>query len=352
MRNLTFCALLLLLPGCASKQNAPASKLSDIETLPPHLVYNCNIDDLRGNILYRLPGESCVFFSDGSVIASSGKKLTAYDKKLKIKWSKDFTYLHHTFRKSEVADELLMLESQLDRGRKSGRRSDVMVVTDLNGHTLKKANFNALLLDLENFNPETMAAQEAHWVDAVFKINKPIFEKSHVNSFYELSKTVDGKKIHTGYVINCYFKRKIFLLDKELKKIVHVIDTGGRGLHDVHQLNDNQLIFYQNNNPNAKGANQSTITGYDLQRKIFFEIYTPVSGVTAPFCSSVQVLGEHRLLVTHSNCADATKTSRALLEYADLNNKKSTFYFFEPSVAVSNAQLQNLTEFLKNNSGM
>lgn len=72
--------------------------------------------------------------------------------------------------------------------------------------------------------------------------NGPQVEMTHVNSIQEI---LNEKKQVDGYIVNCLLQRLIFIFDKNLKEIQHVIETNAF-VHDVQLFGPRQLIYYVN----------------------------------------------------------------------------------------------------------
>jgi hypothetical protein len=340
------CSLL----ACAHSYKVSSENIAELAAFPPHIEVNCRIYNKLGEQLRTYPGSFCIYEDSGELIMADKNKVTRYDKKLKPLWEKTFNYIHHQFRKSAVTGNILFIDSELEKKEQQNFRHDVLKIIDENGRTLKSVNLKNVLIQIEKRGHKINSAVEADWFKNVAGPDTSYYENTHINSFYELYETVNGKTELFGYVANCFHQDMVIILDKDLKQVVRVIDTGVRALHDVQPFNQ-KLVFYQNRDSKLHEEFSAKIVAYSFASNSFETIYKPANKkFTALACSSVQMLDTTYMFLFHSACVffpNKTLTYN-VLEFVNLKNKKSFYIEMRPEVRANTAYMLDATEFLKN----
>jgi hypothetical protein len=151
--------------------------------------------------------------------------------------------------------------------------------------------------------------------------------------------------------VNCYYQKKIIVLDKDLATVVQVIDTGTRAVHDVQMFEPGKIIFYQNY-ASLKKPRHSSLVEYDLITGQFSELYSARSyEFSSKACGSFQHLGEGRFMLAHSNCIHHESTFIPVLEFIDLRTLNRELVRFAPGHSMSSADTADLSGYFKNNAG-
>lgn len=272
-------------------------------------------------MLVALPGSYCLQKNTNMVIAKDNR-LYEIDKNHKTLWEVKPIFAHHQLNASEIDDSLLTMDSEYHKGDDGLLdRYDRLVVLNGSGRVIKSFSFRKYFKKMK-IDPERW---DNTWTLDGFQNDS--FEKSHFNSFRELYKTVDGKKILTGYLANNNHQHKTYLLDEKLMKVVRELDFVKRKAHDVRQYSETELVFFLNENKGEAEPRQSKIETYDLvtdEIKILYQS-DKVKHVYS-FCGSVQPLPRQRLFINYNKCSVKMKETidGSYLEMVDLTSKKST----------------------------
>lgn len=313
----------IFLSACASSPLQPP--VDSLEQLFPnsslYIQKNCHFASLQLKPLRSLPATYCLLTSD-SVVMANPISLYAYEKNaFHFKWRINNFYAHHQLNVSEINDDVLTLNSEYVQvpGSKSVRY-DELVVLNSEGHILKKFSFRKYF--------EKMKIVPVDWKNnwSIDGMSGKSVEKSHFNSFRELYKVSDGKKILTGYLAHSIHQEKTYILDKALKKVVRVLDFEYHRAHDVRQYNENELIFFLNENRMEQEPRQSKIEVYNMQTGQFRVLYqSDKIKRVYPFCGSVQVLADQKLFIHYNKCQAKFEgpDQNSYFEIVDLNKNTS-----------------------------
>ena len=318
--------------------------LSSQPGLPPNIHAHCKLFDLNGQLLRSVPGLYCIFENDGSTVLGVGQNLTKLDKDFKTVWQVPVVFIHHHIRKSPFSGDYLLIDSAIQMIGGKSARSDVLRVVSADGKARKTVNFNTLMKQFKAKGAVIRPFARAYWLDKYSRDVKENYEYSHVNSFYEYA---------DGYIVNCYYQKKILFLDKSLSRITDLIDVSPRAIHDVQIKEPGKLLFYQNFSDFDAETRFSSIVELDLQTRVYKELYSAKSAeYSARACGSVQQLGGERYLITHSSCTPASDAvNSTVLEFVDLNTKTRSVLTFDKEFKFGAAELIDASEYLKNNKG-
>lgn len=360
-KNLSFLALGLLLIACAGKpvsekpltieKNKLAVEKFMLEVGQPYIWYGCYLGKYNGS-QKGAPGEFCVFEQNGDTIVYQNGYLKKFDRKFMPLWSSTKHFLHHDLKRSEIdGHELLGMSSVYEENAKKLIRYDKLIVFGKHGQVKKSFNFENYYYQLpRGKKPE---ASDNGWTTDGFQ-NKS-YELGHINSFSELYKTVASKKVLTGYLANCIANRKIYLLDKNLKKIVRVIETGTRIIHSISQYDEHQLIYYLNFNTEDPLPRYSSVGLFDMTTQKYRTLYANKSVLlSTQACGSVQKLPLNRLFIVNSHCLNKPLLegqARDYLEFVDLNSGEVLTVAVETKLMLNHAALTNADSYFLNNLG-
>ena len=276
-----------------------------------HYRIDCKIYDLDGNLVRKVPGWYCHFNENGETLVGDGKTLDKYDKSFRKVWSQPIA-VNHQIAKSEINNDILTISNDYEKKGEETFRTDTLMVLSEAGLTLKSFSFK----EYAKLHPGSPAWYNDWTKD---KFSDKSFEHTHINAFKEIFNTKKSKKILTGYVAYCLKERNIYFLDPELKKITRVISSGGRSLHELHQISDTKLIYYQNQ-LDSDTIKLSSIGTFDLKTETFSTLYENKDPKFYSFaCSSVQQLPGNKLFIFHSACRLKQTVHTGAVEYVDLN---------------------------------
>lgn len=315
----------ILLSACATTtQVGPQVQVDSFEGLFPknsaYIQKNCHFASILLEPLRSLPGIYCLL-TPQAVVMANGDSIYAYDKNiLNYMWQIKPFYAHHQLNLSEINDDILTMTSEyvLVPGAKAIRYDQLVVLN--NGRIIKKFSFKKYLKKMKivpdnwnnNWSTDGMAGKSV--------------EKTHMNSFREIYKISNGKKILTGYLAHSTHQQHTYILDKSLKKVVRVLDFTGHRAHDVRQYNENELIFFLNENTKDPEPRQSKIETYNMLTGEFKVLYQSKKVTKVyPFCGTVQVLNDKRLFIHYSKCTAELKDGdqSSYFEIVDLTQRTS-----------------------------
>ena len=310
-----------------------------------HYRIDCKIYDLDGALVRRIPGWYCIFLENGVSLVSDGNTLEKYDKNFKKLWTQPIP-VNHQIAISELNDHILTISNEYEtRGNKTLRTDKVLILSD-EGKILKSFSFK----DYARSHPgNPMILND--WTED--KFHGKSYEETHINSFKEIIKTENNKKILVGYVAYCLKDQRIYFLDPELKSITRVLSSGGRSLHELHQISESELIYYQNQ-VDSEPHKLSSVGIFNLKTETFSTLYENKDPHLFSFaCSSVQELPGNKLFIFHSSCRDRWTPHSGALEFVDLNTHERVLRLLPyPQGYAQHAFLINAKNYLKNNSGM
>lgn len=324
-----------LISACTTPHQAATSFDSWFEK-PVYIQKGCYYLTTRLAPVKSLPGGYCQPIREGAVLTGN-TKLFALDRKLNRLWEISPFYNHHQFNASEVDDTLLALYSEYESAIKPRPiRYDGLAVISSQGKILKSFSF---LKYLKKQKVSSYTAVNNWSIDGFQNITD---EKTHFNSFREIYKTIDGKRKLSGYVAHSNIQSAFYILDPALQKVVRIIDTDGRHIHDVRQYNENELIFFTNENTKEPLPHYSKIETYNLLTNQFQVLYqSDVVKILYPYCGSVQPLPFNRLFINYSQCTAKLSDSHdgSLFEMVDLSTRKSTVLPADPNLVSIGADI-------------
>ena len=215
-------------------------------------IIGCSLFNENGELLKKYQGWICGFFPNGNMILGDGYTLTFYDKNMDVVWQRD-VHSHHFVVYSAADDTALVITSKITD---ETVRSDRLEVYGSSGKLLKA------------FDLTKEQSTEVHsfgWFDqhVMPKVRQEI---THVRSFYRIGKNKSKHPaLAEGNYIVCETYGKIFILDKNLKKVIHTFNYSDwqlSGLNDVQVTKRGNLLFYVNENP-RKFENYSSLVELD-----------------------------------------------------------------------------------------
>lgn len=315
------------------------------------ILADCRLHSPTGEKIRFSKENLCLFFENGNLLKLEDNHLVMYDKTFK-KLSAFGPYkLHHQLSQSIFNSNLLSIDSQYYPHKKyKNVRYDVLALFNEQGKKIKSFNFYNYFKKL---NKKNLTPTLNIWTTDHHKNNS--YEMNHINSFKELYSGSGTNKKLTGYVAHCNFQNVIYILNPELTEIVRTIELKQKLVHDVQPYNENQLIYYMNQDASAPPPQLSSIELYDLKENKFSTLYQIKSlEVSSLACSSVQLFGTDKLLITHSKCLPRKGVDDALgyfFEYVDLTQNKSALVRVYNSPSPQSGYLINANNFLNNNIG-
>lgn len=305
-----------------------------------HMAFNCHVFNIHGKKIATFNGGNCWFESTGHVAVGSSGIIYKMNEKTDILWKIKPLYPHHTFSKSVFADNYLTLNSEYLMSPEYGQvRYDELLVLNDEGKIIKNFKFS----EYDKKHPLPRPPTDNKWT--IDKVG-PSKEFSHGNSFKEISEIKNGKPVLGGYVYSSVLERKIYFLDRHLKKIIGIIDASELRLHDIQQYSQNKLIAYGNS---YDGDPFGAIYLIEIKKKSFETLYKFTDKRQAsPACSSVQFLPGGKLFIVHSKCKEEKGEgfNDSYAEFVNLKTGKNAFLRLDHSYPPQSGYLTNLTSFL------
>ncbi len=311
-------------------------------------VVGCTIYNEKMEILRNYPANICVFFPNGNYLKSGTDGLSMRNSQNEPIWSMKGVF-HHQINLSIDNKHILAMTSVIAKSEDEKVRYDKLVVIDLNGHLERAYDFSEHAQYLGKKLPGLWAPSGVEPVK---------WEMSHFNSFYEIpqNKIKSSSFKQGGYIANSLFFG-IFVLDKELKNVLfHFSYNNAQDnyIHDVQVDKNGYLMIF--NNKNAVGKNQDTYSSIDIfdpiEKKILYKFSSkPRQMFYSDYCGGVQRLENGEILFSDFRN-----------RFYILNRKNEIKRYFETATIDGDGRfimrpLQqvkqfDLTEFLKNNSGL
>ncbi len=246
---------------------------------PIHNVIDCQIFDMKGEILRRYPGEFCIFLDDGRFVSAQKSELLLYDQSGKVIWRRAL-FPHHQMNLSLDGKRILVLGSEtrsLSKDKKDLFRSDVYYIVDLSGKIL---NEYRLFDHAQAFPKERWANAKARRFPLIWsKATYPgvSWEFSHTNSFYEIPENILGSR-HSAFkkgnfIFNDISLMITFVLNADLKSVLWqspILREDWTMLHDVQVLQGtDRLLIYDNGTPNRRYSRLLQMN--PISEKIYWE---------------------------------------------------------------------------------
>lgn len=330
----------------------------------PHNVIDCEIYNMDGLLIRRLPGKMCIFLKDGSFLSAQKDRVAYYDHLRNELWSHKI-YPHHQMNTSLDQNHFLILGSDVKKieNKKTKKienvRADVLYVLNKKGDILK--SFDAYE-ERHQFNSKI-------WQEAVNRrlynggaraIYKDVdWEFTHANSFYEIPQNKISEQIPAfkegNYIINDLNLMWIYVLSSDLKRVLwqsSLIKPPWILFHDVQVIpNSSSLLIYDNG---TKDRGASRIMEYDLLKKEIVWQHPKVfsSSFFTYRMGGLQLLPNGNILYN-----DLTKVPQAL----EIQRDGSTVWSMIPKKDLKTSDKMrpfqqinrmNLTDFLKNHRGL
>ena len=222
--------------------------------LDPHnyFVSNCEIFNIKGELVRRYAGTLCSYIDNGSLVVGDGINLTFYDSQMKTINSIQKIYPHHQLNRSDN-NEILTMGAEFGMLKNKKVRFDKLFVLSTAGKILKSYSFKDHYLEMienktfrENLVPFSWDLNTRSFAE---------FEVTHMNSFYRIPKQLhhlensffkEGNYVaHSG---SCPF---ILIFDSTLTKVIHRLSKKFPPqkpfmLHDVQPTPSGEIIVYQN----------------------------------------------------------------------------------------------------------
>lgn len=314
----------LLISGCVTNPPLPSSSFDEwFLGQRAYIQKECSFLSTRLELVKALPGTYCLLRGRNIVIGHQDR-LYEINEKLQILWEIKPIYVHHQLNSSQVDNSLLTIESEYShRSAPSPSlvRYDKLIVLSNKGKIIKSFS----LMKYMKKNKMDSGDWNNNWT--VDGKQKKSIEKTHVNAFRELYTTVNDQKVLSGYIAYCNQQRLAFIFDTKLKKIVRTLNFKNRSIHDIRQYNENELIFFLNENPDEPEPRKTRIETYNLVTNEINVLYqNNLIKAVYPYCGSVQPLPRDRLFIRYSTCNakfdDPNVTS--YFEMVDLKTMKST----------------------------
>jgi len=345
--------LLLILGSCTTPPKKSLGETSTSikeflkDTPYTHFMSACRLFDLAGNMSAFAEGASCVINPDGSHFSRNLKSLRFVGANQKLVWESPISHTHHLLVHSKVSGEFLAMHSEFKNWNGKSTRFDVLVVFNKKGQIIKRFSLYGVLKNHPEFLRFTSAG-ETNWYHMLAGVDKNIFEMTHANSFIELTETgPDGSAKVTGYLVNCTFQRKFFILDQSLSNVVKVIDLNDRSTHSVTQISNDRLLFYRNSEPQNP---LSSAEVYNLKTNQFSTLYKSNNPyLSASACSSAQMISTDKLMLSHSQCVASSNNADygLAVEFVDIKNQKSFHYLLHKKFPNSGTYLIDGKKFVE-----
>ena len=336
--------------SCSHFRSQPADVLFEMaqEHRLTHFQSHCLITDLLGNVVYKFNGYLCVFKPDGELIAGAfSADLTKYDSQLRVIWQRPWE-LNHQLKPSQFGPYYLTIRNNYVNENKKLIRHDELLVFDEDGKEIKSFSFK----------PYVESLREKPRLNKLTSRRKNVYEYTHINSIAETYIETDGKKELSGYVTYDKNSKQIFFLDKDMRSITAVAETGKRSLHDIAPISATEYIFYLNEiEPPSKNQNDlqfSKIEIFNSKTGNFRLLYENNKEVLiSKICSSVQYLSAGKLIVFHSACPALSNPpeKRSHIEAVDLSRGESFILPVDAFKESIEAKLINAEAFLKKTNG-
>ncbi|MGZ3692349.1 MAG: hypothetical protein ACXVAX_12655, partial [Pseudobdellovibrio sp.] len=217
-------SFLVLLFSCQSKVTAPPAPESGSKTTDllheaalkyglTHIAIHCRMYDLDGKKIIDFRGNMCLFMPDGKTLVYNHGQLVLLTPEMRIIWEKKYN-LQHQLSRSIFDDNYLSVASTYTPDKKYGFiRYDELVIINPQGKKIKSYNFADYIKSIPDFM--TVPPIPNKWTNDKY-LNKS-YERTHVNSFYELYSYENSRKVLIGYVANCFALQTVFIFDKNLK---------------------------------------------------------------------------------------------------------------------------------------
>lgn len=346
--------LVLILPSCKTALPVEKNSTSLLGEKMPHflefmksknlrsLQSGCQIYDENLRLSYSLTGDLCIFEPDGSTVISYRDKLQKYDDRFNLLWSLNL-FVTHQLKLSEDRQNYLAIVSQYYPTKTAPVRYDELKVISKDGKILKSFSF----WNLPQFKGH--APTPNSWTSDGFKDKS--LEISHVNSISEFFKTNGSKKVLAGYLSANAGVTLAMVLSTDLKPVKTFVFKGS-SIHDIQQLNSENVLFYSNfRNSTDHRSFIGVVNLNQGEKNVFYQ--NKLQDFSGKACGSVQQLDDSKLLILHSNCDGSFigKSGSAKMEFVDLKADVSEALEVSPNLLLPSIKSVNLTSFFEKNIG-
>lgn len=225
---------------------------------------DCKIYDWEGHLVERFPGGRCSFLKNGSFVSASAWSLDFFDESKALVWSYP-KYFHHMTSVGELEDKVLGISTTEEKLDGEYYRVDVLVIFDIKGNIIAQKKLNKSFFDKWKIKPKVSSTD---WVSGMpWYAEKKIKVKkqwSHVNSFYEIPKQVNGgdRVFRKGNFIINMKGVGVLIFDSKLEELLYFHSFESSKNHFVHdaQVTKYGTILYFNNR--AKNSDCESINAY------------------------------------------------------------------------------------------
>lgn len=290
------------------------------------VTFGCNIVDLKGTLLRRLPGGRCNFLSDGRFASSSQQGLRFYGADGAALWRK-LINCHHATHVYDEKELILVLHSSFHDLNGARTRFDKISLFNFAGQELRSFDFYAHRKQLVRLADQPFRDYRGETYIALQKPPEHLNEEekkkfvatsqefSHANSVRIIPENTLTKHMPAfaagNFLVNVNGLNLVLVLDAKMKKILWAsshakllsIPPGDpnlyTSLHDLQLLPNGKLLIYNNN----YRVDSSAIEQLDLVTKKREVIYT----AKAPekffgrIEGTVQKLSEDRFVIAEVN---------------------------------------------------
>lgn len=293
LKTLRLKLAILLLMFSASETYAVAYK----DLLKYHIVQDCNILNMNGDLLKVFPGKMCLFFDDGSFVSATTKGMRLFGKDDSVVW--EFPgYFHHQLALSPDKKRIFALSSDVAVVKGNKIRVDKILVISVDGKVLHELNSDVLLgmTKQDSLNWDNMP-----WV---IEDTKTKTEMSHFNSLYEIPKIKSSKHpaFKEGNLILNGLSHGTYVMSPDLKKVLfhsRFNTSLDHRTHDAQVTENGNVIFFNNISSDSPRHNAfSSIQEFDpFKKEVVFEFTAqPKAMFYSLICGSVQEFGDDLIL--------------------------------------------------------
>lgn len=249
LKKITVVSLLFSLAGVIYFTSTIFKKSSPVE----HLVWQCSIADYDGNLIRKYPCGQCLFRDNGEIVMQcQNDRLRYLSAQGEALWELPL-HVHHMFNWNRSQTEILALSSEVAQEHGESVRYDVLLTINTQGKFTRRFSFWEHRKEIEKELSSDPRSQDVIGTtdENIFKEVPARLEASHANSFYEIGNNV-LERLHPAFVsgnfiVNVNHLRRIFIIDKELKKILFSIRLPYKhNIHDAQITPSGHLLVFNN----------------------------------------------------------------------------------------------------------
>lgn len=285
----------------------------------------------------------CVYFEDGSYLASKNTSLIKFNSLNLPVWQMDLV-VHHQMKK--YGDEVYLLSEQIvaQPEHALNLREDLIIRLSMLDQSQK-------VIDYTDFKLSNLKKPIKGQVPSRLNQGRKVIEKSHLNSIHRIPSSPLQKSypmFQPGYfLLTDAINSQISVVDKEFDKIIwtKTFDFQSQ-IHDAQVLKNGKILVFMNGNREKKSS-----IGY---LNLDSGTYEPFLGgeygpyFYASWGGGLQDLGNDQYLVNgDENCFCAyiiDRNSKKVLWQIDSRRTTNRDHFFQEA-----KWLSDLSSFLKNN---